>query len=168
MKEKLTARHQQLLNKLPEPDHLELYGAAPRKRGYGNTKVLGKEQEARLFEAVLVLALEFTFTSDPAKRPNVYLFVPPSMEGWATERLKEVTRRMFDVCKEQAKVRREAGIRKAKLLGECFRHLLLGSRVNVATTPPDHWVAFGFENTPETPEWLRNSIIPLYPFLRND
>lgn len=160
MKEKLAKHHQQLLNCPPSPDQLELYGEAPRKRGYASTHHLSAEQESRLFDAVVMLAIEHTFTD--GAMPNVYLFVPSRMEGWATERLRNMAQRMFAICKQQK------AVKKAKLLGECFRHVLMGSRVNHASTPPDHWVAFGFEPSPDTPKWLSESVITLSPFSRDD
>ncbi len=168
MKEKLTLRHQQLLNCEPTFYHLELYEAAPKKRGFTAAIGMTPEQEAKLFEAVFVLALEQTFVPSDHKMPNVYLFVPPSLEGWAAQQLKNIAARMFDICKHQAKVNREYGVAKAKLIANAYRHVLLGSRLNVATTPPDHWVAFGFEREQDLPDWVLPTLIPLSPILRDD
>jgi len=168
MKTNLVTRHLQLFNRQPTPAQLELYEAAPQKRGYSDTQVLTADKEAELFEAVLVLALSFTFQSISS---NVYLFVPGRTEKWATQQLGEVARKMFDVCKQQTRINREAGIQKAKLLGECFHRLMVGSKISSDTVPPDHWVAFGFESSADkntVPEWLMTALVPLYPFQRDD
>lgn len=167
-KEKLTTRHAQLLNRPPTTDQLELYAEAPVKRGFTSPHGLTDEQEARLFEAVFVLALNQTFVRVGEKMPNVYLFVPPNMESWAAQQLRTIAVKMFDICKAQTRENRGAGIAKAKLIGEAYRHVLLGSRVSAATTPPDHWAAFGFASGPDVPEWVMSALIPLSPFLRDD
>lgn len=168
MKEKLTTRHVQLLNRPPTPDQLELYGEAPAKRGFTTPHGLTDEQESRLFEAVFVLALNQTLVQAGEKMPKVYLFVPPNMESWAGQQLRNIAVKMFDICKAQTRENREAGIAKAKLIGEAYRHVLLGSRLTAATTPPDHWAAFGFASGPEVPDWVMPALIPLYPFFRDD
>jgi len=167
-KDKLATRHAQLLNQPPTPDQLELYAEVPAKRGFTSPHGLTDAQESRLFEAVFVLALNQTFVRVGEKMPNVYLFVPPNMESWAAQQLRGIAVKMFDICKSQTRENRQAGVAKAKLIGEAYRHVLLGSRVAVGTTPPDHWAAFGFASGPDVPDWIMSALIPLSPFLRDD
>lgn len=170
MKDKLTAWHRQLLNREPTPAQMGLYTEAPEKRGFTSAVGLTVEQEAEMFEAVFVLGLNGTATANAVHPiPDVYLFVPPSIEGWANQQLRRIAVEIFGICKQQMRVNPEHAKVKAQHLGELFRHLLVGSRLTPTTTVPDLWVGYGFDSGDKVaPNWLLSGLIAVYPFLRDD
>ena len=113
-------------------------------------------------------ALSQTFVESGANVPNVYLFVPPRLEGWATKQLRRIAVDVFAVCKAQMRGNPTHAATKAKHLGSLFKHVLVGSRMTGGTTAPDHWVAYGFEEGADVPKWLTDALLPVYPFLRDD
>lgn len=170
MKDKLTAWHRQLLNRVPTPTQMSLYTEAPEKHGFTSAHGLTVEQEREMFEAVFVLGLSRTATANAVHPiPTVYLLVPPSIEAWANQQLRRIAVEIFAICKLQMGVNPEHAKIKAKHLGELFRHVLVGSRLSSTTTEPDLWVGYGFDsNDSGLPNWVGSKLVAVYPFLRDD
>ena len=148
----------------PNPVQKDLYEKSATKRGFAATSFLSAEKETELFESVFMLGLSevLDLFSQHKKMPDMYFFVPPAREAWATQEFQKASKKIFATCKALVKQDQQRGIELAKMMGDACRHILLGSKIQTTSGPPGRWVAFGFED--DAPKWLLNNLITFKPF----
>lgn len=146
--EDLHKSHYAFLGTEPTTKQCRIYDAFPEKRG-----VRASELDSEVFEALIVMGLVQTFAKKTQASPfRVYFFVPQQHERWAVKQLRSFAKTVFARLKE----RRASS--QAQALGRAFHSVLIGCRVLQVLEAPDRWVAYGFSESYEIPDWMATGL----------
>lgn len=142
--------HVVLLGEEPTEVQRALYESG--KMGFSD-----KSFDTDQFMAVSVLTLQKTMRVSIYRPERVIMLVAPSHDKWTMEQLDKLASRFLGTLKT-APGSKEGRIRFVKLIGECFKKILVGSRLLQLPEVPDAWTSFGFSRVDLIPDWMREGL----------
>jgi hypothetical protein len=143
--------HRTLLDAVPSDFQQAFY--ASKKLGFSD-KIANEEK----FIAVAVLTLSKTMRVHLRKPERVVLFVAPVHDKWVVDQLDKIARKAFNSVKKLGGS--TAGRAElAKVIGECFKCLFVGSRLLQLPEMPEAWTSFGFSKDDPIPDWMRDGLL---------
>lgn len=142
--------HKTLYGAEPGEAHVSFYDSG--KMGYSD-----KEFDVARFEAVVVLTLHKTLRTGIAKPSRVVLLVAPTHEKWVMEQFDKAARRIYGNFKKLAGAQSRTEL--AKLFGNCFAAVFVGSRLLQLPEMPEAWTSFGFTKEDPIPDWMRDGLL---------
>jgi hypothetical protein len=117
---------------------------------------LDDQPDENRFTATFILGLYQTLDHQAKLFQSAFLFIPKNLDAWAIERMNQVLKTIKEqqqACTPQRRATR------LKEVASAVRKLEMGSRVFSLKQPP-RWVAFGFGDGTEAPEWVKNGLLP--------
>ena len=142
--------HRVLLAEEPTEGQQILYDSG--KMGFSD-----KSFDTDQFMAVCVLTLQKTMRVSMYRPERVIMLVAPTHDKWALEQFDLVAGRFLGTLK-RAPGSKAGRIQFVKLIGECFKKILVGSRLLQLPEVPDAWTSYGFSRGDLIPDWMREGL----------
>ncbi len=134
----------------PTPEQLRLYQAVG-VHGY-----MDDQPNVDRFVATFTLGLYQTFDRQAKVFQGVTLLIPQSLDKWVVEQMNQ-TLKIIKEGHANWPPKRRANFNKVFVTS--VRNLEMGSRV-FQITQPARWVAFGFGEATQAPEWVLDGLLP--------
>jgi len=135
----------------PTPDQARLY--ASNANGFSS-----EEKNDNRFLATFVLGVYRTRNWQAKSFRKVTFAIPRPLDTWAVSKINWIIQTIRDQ-RAQLQISKEAKQQANKMIVEAITNLEMGSRVFTLAEEPSHWVAFGFKQETEMPEWLRRGLL---------
>jgi hypothetical protein len=143
--------HKTLYRTAPLESHLKLYESD--KKGFSN-----KALDEGLFRAIVVLTLHKTMRGSADQPARVALLVAGTHEKWVIDQFDKEAREIFSNFKTMPGTQKSRAA-LAKLFGNCFKAVFVGSRLLQLPEAPEAWTSFGFSDQDPIPDWMREGLL---------